>query len=257
MLTVQQIYDFINERAPFETQVAYDNSGLLVGDPEREVTGVHFALDVTNAVIDEAIANGANLIVTHHPLMFSPVKRLVETSYEARLICRMIREGISLISAHTNLDQASGGVNDTLAAAIGLTDVTGEGFLRVGDLPEIMTASALAEHIGKCLGDAVRLMGDPQTKVTRVGMCSGSGSDEWPAAAALGAQAFLTGEAKHHHALEAADSGVVILEAGHHATELPGIFALADALQNQQDIVQYNLRVSKSETHAYHHISVR
>ena len=107
MLTVQQVYDFINERAPFETQLAFDNSGLLVGAPDREVTGVHFALDVTNHVIDEAIENGANLIVTHHPMMFSPIKRLVETDHEARLLCRLIREGISLISAHTTLTRPS------------------------------------------------------------------------------------------------------------------------------------------------------
>ena len=77
MLTVQQVLDFINERAPFETQLAFDNSGLLVGDPQQEVIGVHFALDLTNKVIDEAMAHGANLIVTHHPVMFSAIKRLV------------------------------------------------------------------------------------------------------------------------------------------------------------------------------------
>lgn len=251
MLNVQQVYDLINERAPFETQVAYDNSGLLVGHPDNEVTGIHFALDVTNRVINEALESGANLIVTHHPLMFSPVKRLVETSYEASLLCRLIRANISLISAHTNLDQAPGGVNDALAAAIGLEDVSGEGFLRIGTLPEAMTASDLAAHISCCLGDAVRVMGDSSAVIRRVGMCSGSGSDEWPAAAAMGAEAFLTGEAKHHFALEAADRGVVILEAGHHATEVPGIFALADALQNHPDIVQYKVRISRSDARAY------
>ena len=251
MLTVQNVYDFINERAPFETQLAFDNSGLLLGNPAAVVTGIHFALDVNHAVIDEAIACGANLIVTHHPLMFSAIKRLVETSYEPALICRMIRAGISLIAAHTNLDQAPGGVNDTLAAVIGLGDVTGEGFLRVGDLPRPMSAAALAEHISRRLGDVVRVMGDADAIITRVGLCSGSGSDEWPAAAAMGAQAFLTGEVKHHHALEASANGVVLLEAGHHATELPGIFALADALQTSEDIVQCNLRVTKSSAHAY------
>lgn len=251
MLTIQQVYDFIDARAPFETQVAYDNSGLLVGDPHRHVTGIHLALDVTDAVIDEAVAQGANLIITHHPLMFSPIKRLVETNYEARLLCRLIREGISLIAAHTNLDQAQGGVNDALASAIGLENVSGEGFLRVGDLPHALSAAALAAHISRCLSDSVRVMGDSSAVISRVGMCSGSGSDEWPQAAAMGAQAFLTGEAKHHHALEAAASGVVILEAGHHATEIPGIFALADALQTWDNIVQCNVRVTRSVAHAY------
>ena len=251
MLTVRQVYDFINEFAPFETQVAYDNSGLLVGHPDQAVTGVHFALDVTDKVIDEALENGANLIVTHHPMMFSPIKRLVETDYQARLLCRLIRGGISLISAHTNLDQAAGGINDVLAARIGLTYITGEGFVRVGTLPASMTAAELAQHISKTLGDTVRVMGNPLAMVERVGMCSGSGADEWPAAAALGAQAFLTGEAKHHIALEAAAAGVVILEAGHHATEEPGIFALADALQNSGLVVQCNVRVSTSRAGAY------
>ena len=251
MLTVQQVFDFINERAPFETQLAFDNSGLLVGHPDNEVTGIHFALDVTGAVIDEAIAHGANLIVTHHPMMFSPIKRLVETNYEARLLCRLIRANISLIAAHTNLDQAPGGCNDALAQAIGLTDIQGEGFVRVGTLPQTMTAADLAAHISAALGDTVRVMGTPSAMVEKVGMCSGSGADEWPAAAAMGAQAFLTGEVKHHIALEAADAGIVLLEAGHHATEVPGIFALADALQNSDLVVQYRARVSKSETMAY------
>lgn len=251
MLTVQQVYDFINERAPFETQLAFDNSGLLVGHPDNEVTGIHFALDVTNHVIDEAIANGANLIVTHHPMMFSAIKRLVETGHEARLLCRLIRAGISLISAHTNLDQAHGGCNDVLAQTIGLTDIQGEGFIRVGTLPSPMAADELAAHIGEKLGDVVRVMGDPTAVITRVGMCSGSGADEWPAATAMGAQAFLTGEVKHHIALEAADAGVVMLEAGHHATEEPGIFALAKALQMSELGVQYNVRVSLSSAKAY------
>ena len=251
MLTVQQIYDFINERAPFETQLAFDNSGLLVGHPDNEVTGIHFALDVTNAVIDEAIANGANLIVTHHPMMFSPIKRLTETNHEARLLCRMIRAGISLISAHTNLDQAPGGCNDVLAQTIGLSDIQGEGFVRVGTLPVPMSTAELAAHIGAKLGDVVRVMGNPAAVITKVGMCSGSGAEEWSAAAAMGAQAFLTGEVKHHIALEASDAGIVLLEAGHHATEEPGIFALAKALQNSPLGVQYNVRVSISSAKAY------
>ena len=251
MLKVQQVFDFINERAPFETQVAYDNSGLLVGDPGREVTGIHFALDVTNKVIDEAVSNGANLIITHHPMMFSPIKRLVETDYQSRLLCRLIREGISLISAHTNLDQAPGGCNDVLAQAIGLTGIEGEGFVRVGTLPHPMTATELAAHISSGLGDVVRVMGDSSAVITKVGMCSGSGADEWPAAAEMGAQAFLTGEVKHHIALEAADAGVVMLEAGHHATEEPGIFALAKALQMSELGVQCSVRVSTSRAKAY------
>lgn len=251
MLTVQNVFDFINERAPFDTQEAFDNAGLLVGHPGWEVKGIHLAMDVTSKVIDEAIANGANLIVTHHPMMFGGRKRLVETDSEARLLCRLIRNEIALIAAHTNLDRAPGGINDVLAVCCGLVDITGEDFIRVGTLPQPMTAAALTAHLTKALNTTVRLMGDGDALITKVGMCSGAGSDYWKEAAAMGSQAFLTGESKHHHALEAAENGVVILEAGHFATEAPGIFALADALQIWPDAVQYGVCVSKSQAPAY------
>ncbi|MBR2718480.1 MAG: Nif3-like dinuclear metal center hexameric protein [Clostridia bacterium] len=249
-MTVQQVYDFINARAPYETQAPYDNSGLLVGDPSAPVQGVHFAMDLTQPVIDEAIASGANLIVTHHPIMFSPIKRLVTTDYESRLIMRLVRHGIAMISAHTNLDQAPGGINDVLAQRLGLTGITGEGFLRMGELPRPMSASELAAHVSQALNTTVRTMGSGEN-ITRLAMCSGGGSDEWRAARDMGAQAFLSGEIKHHHALEAADSGILCLEAGHHATEEPGIFALADALQNELNAVQCNVHVSTSRLAAY------
>ncbi len=247
MLTVQDVYDLINERAPFETQEPYDNSGLLVGHPETEVTGIVAALDVTPHVIAVAKEKGANLLVTHHPLMFSARKQLVETDYEAELLCTMIRHGMALISAHTCLDLAPGGTNDALASAIGLTDVVGEGFVRVGSLPREMDAAELAAHIQRSLGDVVRWNGNPHARICRVGLCSGSGSDEWPAAKAMGAQAFLTGEVRYKQALAAAGNDMVMLEAGHRATETPGIFALADALQNCRNVVQCKMCVYKVE----------
>ena len=251
MLTVQNVYDFINGIAPFETQDSYDNAGLLVGSPAWEVRGVHVAMDVTSSVLDETIAAGANLIVTHHPMMFAARKRLVETDSEARLLCRMIRHEIALIAAHTNLDQARGGVNDVLAQVIGLQDISGEGYVRVGHLPAPMTAEALARQVGQALNTVVRVMGDPQRSLSRVGLSSGGGSDSWTAARALGAEVFLSGEIKHHHALEAVECGMMTMEAGHHATEEPGIFALADALQNHLNALQYKVHVSKSSARPY------
>ena len=99
MMTVQDVYQIIDRMAPFSTQEDFDNAGLLLGDPAMTVRGIHVALDVTGRVLDEAEAAGANLIVTHHPLMFSAVKRLVTTEYETRLIFRMIRSGMALIAA--------------------------------------------------------------------------------------------------------------------------------------------------------------
>ena len=251
MMLVQDVFSFIDGLAPFETQDSFDNSGLLVGDPAWEVRGIHVAMDVTSSVLDEAIEQGANLIVTHHPMMFSARKRLVETDSEAKLLCHMIRHEIALIAAHTNLDQAPGGINDVLAQTIGLTGIVGEAYLRVGELPAPMTAEAFARKAGEALGTVVRLMGDPDRMIRRVAVTSGAGSDSVHDALALGVDAFLTGEAKHHHALEAAESGMLVFEAGHHATEEPGIFALADALQNHLNALQYKIHVSKSTARPY------
>ena len=251
MITVQEIYHMIDQMAPFESQEDFDNAGLLLGDPAMEVRGIHVALDVTERVLDEAEAVGANLIVTHHPIMFSPVKRLVATDYETRLIFRMIRAGMALIAAHTNFDRAPGGMNDTLAARCGLTQVTGEGFIRVGNLPHPMTGRELAAHLAASLDTVVRPMGDAEKVYRRLALCSGGGSDFWTEGLALGADAFLTGEMKHHHALALADAGMLGLEAGHFATEQPGVLALAAALQNAVNAVEYPVCLSTSQACAY------
>lgn len=250
-MKVHEIVDWLDGIAPFDTQLEFDNSGLLVGNPEDEVRTVLFALDVTPAVLDEAERLGANLLITHHPLMFSARKRITETDYEGKLLCRMIRMRLNHLAAHTNLDRAPDGINDVLAARCGLKEIQGEGFLRTGLLPEPMTAAALSDYLSRALGSAVRLMGNGGILCTRLGMCSGSGGDEWQGAAAMGADAFLTGEMKHHFALEAAAAGIPVFECGHWATEAPGIFALADTLQKYANLVKWDLRIFTSEVPAY------
>lgn len=251
MMTVQDVYHLIDKIAPFDTQADFDNAGLLVGDPQQEVTGIHFALDVTDRVIDDAIAQQANLLVTHHPLMFSARKRLLETDYEGHLLLRLIRNNISFIAAHTNFDQAPGCMNDTLAKLLNLQNVSGEGFLRVGDLPSPMTAEDFAAFAERQLGDSVRIMGNHQAVLHRIGLCTGGGCDEWRNAYDMKADGYITGEVKHHVALDAAAHHVVMFEAGHFATENPGVFALMHTLQKSPDIVQWKMRFSCSERKAY------
>ena len=252
-MTVQQIYDIIQEVAPFETQAEFDNSGLLIGDPNQDVTDVLFALDVTDAVLDEAESTGVQLIVTHHPLMFIPRSRITEEDTEGRLIRRLIRLNISLISAHTNLDQAPDGINDTLAALCGLRreTVTGDGYFRTGLLPEPMNAAQYAEFLSENLHTVVRVMGPKDVLILSVGLCSGSGSSEYSRAIEEGCSAFVTGEMKHDKALLLADHGIVTFECGHAATETPGICALAEALQNALNQVEYGVRVYQSAVPAY------
>lgn len=250
-MNVKEIYDMIDLIAPFCIQMENDNSGFLVGSSVQEVTGILFALDVTERVIDEAAALGAQLIVTHHPLMFSPLRSLTDADCEGRLIRRLTRENISLIAAHTNLDQAPGGVNDTLASCCGLTDVSGEAFFRCGLLREPLSAAEYAEKLRTLLHTEVRLMGPEDRLIRKVGLCSGGGSDEWHRALESGCDAFISGEIKHHFGLAMADSGIIGLECGHFATEEPGIRALACALQKRINQVECNVRIYVSEISAY------
>ena len=250
-MTVQNLYDLIDLIAPFDTQAESDNSGLLVGSSSQEINAILFALDVTQPVIDEACALGAQLIVAHHPLMFSPVHFLTDSDCEGRLIRRLIRENISLIAAHTNLDQAPGGINDTLAELCGLIGVTGEGFFRCGLLPSPLSVHEYSADLSQRLHTCVRMMGPENKIIRKVGLCSGGGSSEWTSAAETDCDAFISGEIRHHHALALADRGIVGLECGHFATEEPGIRAFAAALQNAFNTVECNLRIYVSEISAY------
>ena len=250
-MTVKDVYDLIDRTAPFETQADFDNSGLLVGFASQEINGILFALDLTEQVIDEAVRLGVQLIVTHHPLMISPIRSLTDGAYESRLIRRLIRENISHIAAHTNLDQASGGINDILAERCGLTGIAGSGFFRFGSLPSPMTAQEYAAFLRERLHGEVRLMGPGSVIIRKVGLCSGSGSEEWPAAKENGCQAFVTGEIRHHIGLAMADSGIAGFECGHFCTEEPGIRSLASTLQKAVNTVECNVRIYVSGVSAY------
>ncbi len=250
-MTVGDVFSRIDALAPFSSQEEWDNSGILVGSAHDHVTGILFALDVTEPVIDEACSCGASLIVTHHPLMFSSRKALTDNDYEGRLIIRLIRSGISLIAAHTNLDRAPGGINDTLAALCGLADISGEDFVRCGMLSAPVSARKLADFLALKLSCTVRLSGPESSVIRKVSVSSGGGGEFWETAFRNGSQAFVTGEIHHHHALAAADAGLVVLECGHFQTEEPGIRMLAETLQKDPDVIEYKIGVSVSEIPAY------
>jgi len=260
-VTVGMMRDLVNGFAPFDTAEDFDNVGLLVGRAQQEVRTALVALDVTPGVIEEAKRQGAQLIVTHHPLLFAPRRDLREEDREGMLLAALIRAELSLIAAHTNFDKAAGGVNDALLAAVGLPDPTlpgpiteGEGgLIRTVDLPEPMALGELARQVEARLGDAVRRFALPGADgpVRRLAVCAGSGGDRWPEALAAGADCFLTGECKLHHAMEAVQQGLRVLEAGHAATEGPGAAALCEALQSAADAVQYPVRIVLSTCAPY------
>jgi dinuclear metal center YbgI/SA1388 family protein len=221
MATVADILKYIESIAPPYMQEDWDNVGLLCGSKATPVTKVLVALDPFEGVCREAAQWGAQLIVTHHPVIFRPISRLSADSMPYRLAAA----GISVISAHTNLDKAVDGVNDTLAARLGLTDIeiAADGMTRVGTLPEEMTATAFAAHVAEVLGTPVRAAGDKPVK--RVALCGGAAGSSLFAHIGS-ADCFITGEVKHHEWL-AYDGAINVIDAGHYATEVPVVDTLA------------------------------
>lgn len=238
MSTVNQIYNAIDRLAPFWLTMDFDNTGILVGDRNREVSCALLALDCTPAVVEQAKQLGAQLIVTHHPVIFHPLKRVNEDA----VVYQLIRSDIAVISAHTNLDIAQGGVNDALASAIGLRDCRGLELLneqtgawlgRIGTLPEPLSPEAFAAHIKACLNaSSIKFSAAPRV-IRTVALCSGSGADCLDAAISAGADALLTSEVKQHEYLAAAAAGISIFDAGHFDTEDIVIEPLRDYLAKE------------------------
>lgn len=238
MSTVTHIYDAIDRLAPFWLTMDFDNTGILIGDRNREVSCALLALDCTSAVVEQARQLGAQLIITHHPVIFHPLKRVNEDA----VVYQLIRSDIAVISAHTNLDIAQGGVNDALVNAIGLRDCRGLELLneqtgawlgRIGTLPEPLSPEAFAAHVKSCLNAAsVKFAAAPRA-IHTVALCSGSGADCLDAAISAGADALLTSEVKQHEYLAAAAAGISIFDAGHFDTEDIVIEPLRDYLAKE------------------------
>lgn len=216
-MKIKEIYDFLDSIAPFDTSAEWDNCGLSVGSLDFDVTRIIVALDVTAEVIDEAVSLGAELVVTHHPLIFTPVSHVTGDS----LLYKAVKSGVTFISSHTCLDKADGGVNDCLAQKVGIRNLKKsqlDEFLKIGEV-EPCTPVEFAQKVQNALGGKVSFT-DNCKQITRVALCSGGGGDLITCAAAEGADALLTGEAKHHEFLQANYLGTDLFAAGHYETEV-------------------------------------
>ena len=250
-VTVGKLFDLLNNLAPVALAEEWDNVGLLAGHPDKPVETVLCALDLSLPVLAEAEALGAQLIVTHHPILFRGRKNLREDDAEGRMLCALVRANIALIAMHTNYDNAYPGVNDALARTLGLRDVEVlEEGMRVG-VTDAGNLRVFAERAEAALGGVIRRYGDPDAAVRRVAVLGGAGEDFIPVAMAAGADVYLTGEMAYHKGTGAAENGLCVLEAGHAATEHPGILALSAALQKAADDVQYKIRVLDSKAGLY------
>jgi dinuclear metal center YbgI/SA1388 family protein len=231
-VTVQRVYDWLDGLAPFDTAEGYDNAGLLVGEGSAQVDRVLFCVDVTEKVVREAVRQGAELIVSHHPLMFGGTRRIEYGMPEGRTLQAMLAHRLHLIAAHTNLDKAPGGTGDSLAQALGLHEVQPQGeYVRLGRLPKPLTLPELEAHVRRCLQAPLRRYGETAQPISLVAVGPGAAGEGVLEAHRAGAQAYVVGEIKHHELLWATAQGLVVLEAGHYATEAAGMKALYEGFQ--------------------------
>lgn len=236
MITVNQVYEAMQAIAPLELAEHWDNPGLLV-DCGGQMHRVLAALDITPEVVAEAAAKQCEMIVSHHPVIFDPLKKIGPQDVPFQLV----QAGISAICMHTNLDAAEGGVNEVLAGIFGMRDweVFADGCGRVGEVEPItvpeLARKAQAVLGGRCnrprSGPAVQVkFADSGKTVKRLAVISGAGGSMFEDALAVGADCLLTGEANHHAAIDAVRLGLSLVAAGHYATEFPVCAAIADRL---------------------------
>lgn len=229
MSTVKDIWTFLDKWAPFDTQEEWDHSGLQVGDMSTEVKSILIALDITDGAIETAKELGANLIITHHPILFQPIDCLMSNHFAYKLC----NANITHIAAHTNMDKAKDGVNDTLCAQLKLKSVKPicDGIGRTGMLEEEMSPKEFAKYVKDTLGFPVHFH-EGIKKIKKVALVSGGGGDFFETAMKESeADAYLTGEMKHHEWLMVKDETCVV--AGHYATENGIVKTIANALSKK------------------------
>lgn len=257
----QKIIRLLEELAPQEYAESWDSVGLQLGNRDTAIDKVMVALEVTAAVAAEAEEKSVDLLVVHHPLIFRPMKEITEHQPLGKIIRRLIKADIHVYVAHTNLDIAWGGLNDTLADILDLEQVeilhlsqeqpSGErpiGLGRTGILPEPLSLKALAEGIKKSLNaPQVRFVGKPDQIIRKVGLCTGAGSDLISEARKAGCEVLITGDVKYHEAREAEVMGIAVIDAGHFETEKTAVTALAQWLRQKIDEKEYEVTVIESE----------
>ena len=256
MIPLHQLIDFLREFAPLDLAESWDNVGLLIGDPASEVTSVLTCLTLTPNVAKEAIAREAQLIVTHHPVLFRPVKQLTTATSEGRMLLSLIRAGIAVYSPHTSYDSAADGINQQLARSFDLQEVqplrprknvsqtpdasdvealdqpVGSG--RYGRLPRPVSMSELIQQAKTVLGiSQLQYVGSLDHTVTKLAIACGAAAEFLADAARCGCEAFLTGEARFHSCLEAEAANVAMILPGHYATERPAMLQLATILKSR------------------------
>ncbi len=260
---VKDILNCLDLEASFSLAEPWDNVGLLIGNPDQEVTSILIGLDPTNALIDEALTSGANTVVTHHPVIFRPLSSINTADPNGRLLAKALENRIAIIGCHTNLDNAADGVSDILAGKLGLKDLSpllpsgekefpGTGLGRIGCFSTPVSATVFVDRVQEVLNlSSVQVAGKIPEKIKTVAVCGGSGSDLATEAFTRGADIYLSAEIKHDTAIWAIENSFCIIDGTHFATEQPSVGLLAEKLSLANSAQNWNIAIRQSETEGH------
>lgn len=242
-MNCREIMQILEEQSPVSYACDWDNVGLLVGDPQKEVKRIYIALDATDQVIEEAAAMEADLLLTHHPMIFRGIKKISADDFTGRRIIKLIQNDMAYYAMHTNFDVM--GMADLSAAMLGLEDcrvldVTcvseekEEGIGRVGKLMQPMTLKRCAEFVEAAFSlEQVKVFGEPEKVITKAAVSPGSGKSEIGNAIAAQADVLITGDIDHHDGIDAVAQGLCIIDAGHYGLEHIFVNYMKDYLEKR------------------------
>ena len=256
---LKDILDILEDLAPSSLAEDWDNPGLQVGGFSGEIKSILFSLNPTLEALKAASRKKAQMLLTHHPLIFRPLFHLNQETYPGNVIFEACRRGISVVSAHTNLDAAPGGINDMLAHLFGLQEVDvldkgqgrdgeGAGLGRIGLLPRPLSLAAMIRSVKAALDiKTVRVVGRKKGRVKNVALVGGSGGSMVSVAAARGADLLITGDVSHHDALAAEELGLSVIDGGHFHTEKAAFWLFAEHFRHRMEALGWPVRIYRFE----------
>jgi dinuclear metal center YbgI/SA1388 family protein len=245
-MKVRDITAALEAFAPLSIQEGWDNSGLCIGAPEDEVHGVLLGFDCTPELIDEAVARGCDMVVTHHPLIFRGLKRIQGGDPVSDAVIKAVRAGVAVYAAHTTADKVIAGVSGAMARRLGLQDIVlmedegGFGLGAVGTLPQPMSGEEAVAYVKERFGLQVVRASRPVARVEKVAVCGGSGSSEIDAARATGAQLYISGDISYHHFFT--PEGFMVMDIGHFESEVDIVEILSKVISEK--IPTFAVRIS-------------
>jgi GTP cyclohydrolase I len=249
--TLSDIQQLADRMFPFEYVESWDNSGIQVGDPSRSINAIAFSLNASIDAVGFAVENCCDLLVSHHPLLMKPIKKVLASDITGRTIFAAVRSGVDILSLHTNLDAAEGGLNDYLANALDLLDIrmpNNARCSRLGRLAEPETLSDLAHKLCRIFNlDSVRVVGRVDRSVASVFLVSGSGMGYLEDAISAKADVLITGDVRYHGALDSGESNICVIDAGHFGLEKFAIKLIQEKFEAEFSRLGWKIRLCPFE----------